>query len=69
MANPLTIYVAEDDDLIRMRAGMSEAADLLGFKNRNQFLLWLMLQPADEIAKALKPLKAKDLQRQANSYR
>lgn len=69
MANPFTVYVAQDDTLQQMKQTTDETSKLLDFSSRNAFLNWLLTQPAEELAKALRPLRAKDYQKRANQYR
>lgn len=67
--SPFTVYVPNIVTLVKMREYSDDTAEALEFGSRNEYLIWLLTQPPEDLAKALCPLRAKDLQKQANKYR
>mgnify|MGYP000148992784 CR=1 FL=1 len=69
MANPFTVYVSNDETLAQMKSTTDAAAALLEFSSRNKFMTWLLTQSPEELANALRPLRAKGFDQEASKFK
>lgn len=69
MANPFTVYVGNDEVLEQMKKMTDTVSELLEFSSRNKFMTWLLTRPPEDLAEALRPLRAKEFDEKASKFK